>query len=108
MHTLAHPRFVGIETVGGPCGIYGYFAARCQGLIIVSTVPIRGPLPYIPCHIEQAVSISRERAHRSSGCVSVFARIRFGEVALKRISHVLTTGPELVAPSVAFAIESAT
>src|SRR5579862_405106 len=104
MYPLVHPGFVGVETVGGAGRVHSDFSAGGEGLIIVRTVPIRGPLPDIPCHIEQAVSIGWEGSHGSGSRVSVFTCVCIREVPLKCICPVFTAGPKLIAPGVAFAI----
>src|SRR5205809_1660069 len=107
LHPFAYSRLTGIETVGRSGWIHRDFAAGCQGLIVVGTVPVGSPFPHVARHVEQAVSIGRERAHRRGSHVSVFTSVCVGKVPLESIRHRLAAGHELVAPVVTLAVESA-
>src|SRR4029453_15243966 len=77
--------------------VAGRGAAAVVG-VAVGLVPVAGPLPDVADHVEQAVAVGREPAHRGRPCIAVQLQVLDRELALPGVGHPAAVRVELVAP----------
>src|SRR5215469_6776639 len=75
--------------------------------IVRGAIPIRGPLPDVAGHVEEAVPIRRKRTDRRRARVAVFERVVVWKLAVPRVGHDLSARLHLVAPGVHRAVQTA-
>src|SRR5580704_15933189 len=80
--------------------IAGYASSGRQLLVIVGAIPIAGPLPNVPGHVEQAISIRRILRDCSNPYVPVLTGIFHRERTLMSVGHPFAVGSEFFAPDV--------
>src|SRR5271170_4588958 len=74
-------------------------SAGCDELlVIVGTIPVACPLPYVAGHVVKAIRICRELRNWSQACEAVGAGVLIGEVSLMGIGHPFSVGAKVVSP----------
>src|SRR5450755_366534 len=98
MNLLCLSRFAGIIGGLGSMWIARHPTRRNELLIIVGTIPVAGPLPYVPSHVVKTVAVGRILACRGDPNVSVRSGVMVGKVTLVSVRHPLAVRAKLITP----------
>src|SRR5262252_182243 len=98
-HSFGLTGLAGIKRGNRPSGVVCH-AASCRKLsVIIGTIPVTHPLPYVSSHVVEAIAVWWIDSHRRDSNVAVFARVQYWKASLKSVRHPQTARPKLVAPN---------
>src|ERR1700752_2126348 len=98
MHLLLLIGVGGVERAVRPLRITDHSASGRQFLVVVWTIPVARPLPYVSRHVIETIWVGRILRNGSRPGPPILTRVLIGKVPLMGVGHPLAARTKRIAP----------